>query len=36
MKLDSVVFAGLTKKYVPRGKWRHLSEKEVLFLSKRK
>jgi 23S rRNA pseudouridine2605 synthase len=36
MKLDRVVFAGLTKKDVPRGKWRHLSEKEVLFLSKRK
>lgn len=36
LKLDRVVFAGLTKKDVPRGKWRHLSEKEVLFLSKRK
>ncbi len=36
MKLDRVVFAGLTKKDVPRGKWRHLTEKEVLFLSKRK
>jgi 23S rRNA pseudouridine2605 synthase len=36
MKLDRVVFAGLTKKDVPRGKWRHLSEKEVLFLKKRK
>ena len=27
--LDRVVFAGLTKKNVPRGKWRFLSEKEV-------
>ncbi|MBX2972206.1 MAG: RNA-binding S4 domain-containing protein [Flavobacteriales bacterium] len=36
VKLDRVVFAGLTKKDLPRGKWRHLTEKEVLFLSKRK
>lgn len=35
-KLDRVVFAGLTKKDLPRGTWRHLTEKEVLFLSKRK
>jgi len=28
-KLDRVVFAGLTKKDLPRGKWRELSEKEV-------
>lgn len=35
VKLDRVVFAGLTKKDLPRGKWRHLSEKEVLFLTKR-
>jgi 23S rRNA pseudouridine2605 synthase len=27
--LDRVIFAGLTKKNVPRGKWRYLSEKEV-------
>jgi 23S rRNA pseudouridine2605 synthase len=27
--LDRVIFAGLTKKNVPRGKWRFLSEKEV-------
>ncbi|HEU0064417.1 MAG TPA: pseudouridine synthase [Flavisolibacter sp.] len=27
--LDRVVFAGLTKKNVQRGKWRYLSEKEV-------
>ncbi len=36
LKLDRVVFAGLTKKDLPRGKWRHLSEKEVLFLKRRK
>ncbi|MBK8500052.1 MAG: pseudouridine synthase [Flavobacteriales bacterium] len=36
LKLDRVVFAGLTKKDLPRGNWRHLTEKEVLFLSKRK
>jgi 23S rRNA pseudouridine2605 synthase len=36
LKLDRVVFAGLTKKDVPRGEWRHLTEKEVMFLSKRK
>ena len=27
--LDRVMFAGLTKKNVERGKWRFLSEKEV-------
>ena len=31
-KLDRVFFAGLTKKNLPRGKWRFLSEKEVHFL----
>ena len=31
-KLDRVVFAGLTKKDVPRGKFRILSEKEVMML----
>ncbi|HCQ30162.1 MAG TPA: rRNA pseudouridine synthase [Flavobacteriales bacterium] len=31
-KLDRVMFAGLTKKNVPRGKWRFLTEKEVHFL----
>lgn len=36
MKLDRVIFAGLTKRDLPRSKWRHLTEKEVLFLSKRK
>ncbi|MFO7922666.1 MAG: pseudouridine synthase [Bacteroidales bacterium] len=29
VKLDRVFFAGLTKKNLPRGKWRFLSEKEV-------
>ncbi len=32
MKLDRVYFAGLTKKNVPRGKWRYLSETEVNML----
>ncbi len=31
-KLDRVLFAGLTKKNVPRGKWRFLTEKEVNIL----
>jgi 23S rRNA pseudouridine2605 synthase len=31
-KLDRVLFAGLTKKNLPRGKWRFLSEKEIQFL----
>jgi 23S rRNA pseudouridine2605 synthase len=32
VKLDRVSFAGLTKKDLPRGKWRLLSEKEVGML----
>ncbi|MDX1651511.1 MAG: pseudouridine synthase [Brumimicrobium sp.] len=32
VKLDRVQFAGLTKKDLPRGNYRHLSEKEVAFL----
>lgn len=32
IKLDRVQFAGLTKKDLPRGMYRHLSEKEVAFL----
>ncbi len=28
-RLDRVYFAGLTKKNIPRGKWRFLSDKEV-------
>jgi 23S rRNA pseudouridine2605 synthase len=31
-KLDRVVFAGLTKKNLPRGKWRFLEEKEINML----
>jgi 23S rRNA pseudouridine2605 synthase len=31
-KLDRVYFAGLTKKNLPRGKWRFLSEKEIHYL----
>ncbi|MBX6379936.1 MAG: rRNA pseudouridine synthase [Thermoflavifilum aggregans] len=31
-KLDRVMYAGLTKKNLPRGKWRYLSEKEVIWL----
>ena len=31
-KLDRVTFAGLTKKDLPRGMYRHLTEKEVAFL----
>jgi len=29
VKLDRVIFAGLTKKDLPRGHWRHLTELEV-------
>jgi 23S rRNA pseudouridine2605 synthase len=32
VKLDRVIFASLTKKDIPRGKWRRLTEKEVNFL----
>ena len=31
-KLDRVMYAGLTKKNLPRGKWRFLSEKELILL----
>ena len=30
--LDRVVFAGLTKKDLPRGTWRHLTNQEIDFL----
>jgi len=33
IKLDRVMYANLTKKDLPRGKWRHLREKEIVFLS---
>lgn len=32
LKLDRVYFAGLTKKNLPRGKWRYLTEQEVNML----
>ena len=32
MKLDRVIFAGLTKKDLPRGRWRFLTEMEVNML----
>ncbi len=32
VKLDRVMYAGLTKRDVPRGKWRHLKPIEVNFL----
>jgi 23S rRNA pseudouridine2605 synthase len=32
IKLDRVKFAGLTKKDLPRGNWRHLTENEISFL----
>lgn len=32
VKLDRVYFAGLTKKNLPRGRWRHLTQQEVNIL----
>jgi 23S rRNA pseudouridine2605 synthase len=32
LKLDRVQFASLTKKDLPRGMFRHLTEQEVAFL----
>ena len=32
VKLDRVYFAGLTKKNLPRGRWRNLTQEEVNFL----
>lgn len=32
IKLDRVLFAGLTKKDLPRGKWRFLNQKEINYL----
>lgn len=34
MKLDRVLYAGLTKKNLPRGKWRHLTKDELAFLQR--
>ncbi|MBC7552717.1 MAG: rRNA pseudouridine synthase [Taibaiella sp.] len=31
-KLDRVMYAGLTKKNVPRGRWRYLTEREIVLL----
>jgi len=31
-KLDRVYYAGLTKKDLPRGKWRHLTQQEIIML----
>lgn len=36
VKLDRVLFAGLTKKDLQRGHWRHLTEKEVAWLKQLK
>jgi 23S rRNA pseudouridine2605 synthase len=32
LKIDRVAFAGLTKKNLPRGEWRHLTEQEIINL----
>jgi 23S rRNA pseudouridine2605 synthase len=32
LKVDRVAFAGLTKKNLPRGNWRFLTEQEVINL----
>ncbi len=32
VKLDRVMFGNLTKKNLPRGKWRHLTEREIGML----
>ena len=34
VKLDRVMYAGLTKKNLPRGKWRILTEQEVRYLKR--
>lgn len=34
-KLDRVYFAGLTKKNLPRGKWRFLTEQEIAILKRK-
>ncbi len=31
-KLDRMMYAGLTKKNLPRGKWRYLNEREIVLL----
>ncbi len=32
IRLDRIMFAGLTKKELPRGRWRRLTDKEISFL----
>ena len=32
IKLDRVMYAGLSKKDLPRGKWRYITEKELVNL----
>jgi len=32
VRLDRIMFAGLTKKELPRGRWRRLTDKEIAFL----
>jgi len=32
VKLDRVIYAGLTKKDLTRGRWRYLDEKEIIQL----
>ena len=32
VKLDRVIYGGLTKKDLPRGKWRYLHPREVVML----
>jgi len=32
LRIDRVAFAGLTKKNLPRGNWRHLTEQEIINL----
>lgn len=32
VKLDRVMYAGLTKKDLPRGRWRHLEQQEIIML----
>ena len=34
IRLDRVIFAGMTKKNIPRGHWRHLTQQEVNNLKK--
>jgi 23S rRNA pseudouridine2605 synthase len=36
VKLDRVIFAGLNKKDIPRGKYRFLTENEIGFLKMKK